>query len=201
MLVFLLILLIIFLIIITLKIKIQIINLKFSSRKLNNRFFNKKYKIIITFCTFYRIPLLKFEINEKSIKKLKDNEKIKQKIKKQQQEIKNYINKESFKYLKELRKIRFNIKDIDLKINIGTEDAALTSVIIPTISTILAFFLRKRITKFTNQIFSVQPIYINENMVNISLNLLFELNVILIINALMLINKQKKQINKKYVST
>lgn len=196
---FLFILVIITLSIITSKIRIQIVDLKFTSQKLDNRHMNKHYKFIITLCIFYNIPILKLKITEKDIKKIENNEKLKQKIKQQKKEITKKINKKSVKILKELKNIKLNIKDINLKIKLGTEDAALTAVIIPIISTVISMFLKNNITKFTNQIFSVQPVYINENIINISLDSVFEIEVLLIINTLIIINKKYNRCNKKVI--
>ena len=75
---------------------------------------------------------------------------IKQKVEQEiaKQDFTKIIEAEKKYYLKKLipevyRNINLEIKDIDIKIEIGTENVILTSFIVPCISTILAFFIKE----------------------------------------------------------
>ena len=132
--VFLFIFLIIILIIITTKIKIEIQNLKFST--ITKPHLNNKYQIKIKIYTFGTLPIFNIKINNKKINKILKNQKVKEKIKEEQTKIienKANIDKE---LITSLKNIRTEIKEINLKISIGTENASLTAFVIPVISTL-----------------------------------------------------------------
>ena len=118
--VFLFIFLIIILIIITTKIKIEIQNLKFST--ITKPHLNNKYQIKIKIYTFGAIPIFSIKLNNQKIKKVLSNQIIKEKIKKQETKIienKANIDKE---LITSLKNIKTEIKEINLKILIGTEN-------------------------------------------------------------------------------
>ena len=90
---------------------------------------------------------------------------------------------------------------MDLKIDIGTENAALTSIIIPIISTILAILLREKIKSKEEQFFIITPIYQNQNYLNIELSGIFEIKMNHIINIIHLLLRKNKKGVKKYERT
>ncbi len=167
------------------KIKIQIVNLVYTSN--NIRHINKDYEIIIKLCILGKIPILKINITKTKLERLK----LKQKI--ENIDLKIMQNKNGFdkNILKALKELNLQIKNINLKIEIGTESASLTSIIIPTISTIIAIFLRNKIEKYENQTFIVNPVYINQNIVKVLLSGIFEIKMIHIINIIYILNKKE----------
>jgi len=183
-LVFLFIFLIIILIIIT-------TNLKFST--ITKPHLNNKYQIKIKICTFGILPIFNIKINSKKINKILKNQKVKEKIKEEQTKIienKANIDKE---LITSLKNIRTEIKEINLKISIGTENASLTAFVIPVISTLLAIILSKQINKYNNkQSFLVTPVYIDQNLINIEGSGIFEIKMIHIINTICIVNKKRK---------
>lgn len=189
--VFLFIFLIIILIIITTKIKFEIQNLKFST--ITKPHLNNKYQIKIKIYTFGILPIFNIKINNKTINKILKNQKVKEKIKEQQTKIienKANIDKE---LITSLKNIQTEIKEINLKISIGTENASLTAFVIPVISTLLAIILSKQINKYNNkQSFLVTPVYIDQNLINIEGSGIFEIKMIHIINTICIVNKKRK---------
>ena len=174
------------------KIRIQIINLKFTSE--NKKHLNKDYKIIIKLCLFGKIPIIKSIITKEKIDKTKVSEKIKN-INFNQIQIKDNINKTS---LKALKNIKIGINNINLNIELGTENSALTAIIIPTISTFINIFLGRNVKDYNNQIFIIKPIYINDNLINIALSGIFEIKMIHIINIIsILVNKKGVDKNER----
>lgn len=167
------------------KIRIQIINLKFTSE--NKKHLNDNYKIIIKLCLFGKIPIFKSKINKEKIDKSKVLEKIKN-INFNQIQIKDNINKTS---LKALKNIKIEINNINLNIELGTENSALTAIIIPTISTFINIFLGRKVKDYNKQIFIIKPIYINENLINIALSGIFEIKMIHIINIISILIRNK----------
>ncbi|MCI8617027.1 MAG: hypothetical protein HFJ60_02040 [Clostridia bacterium] len=189
--VFLLIFLIAILMILTIRIKIELKNFKFNSQ--NKKHLEKNYEIKITLFTFQKIPILKTKINSKKIEKIMSNEKIRNIIEKQGTKIiedKGKIDKEIFKWIK---KMNIELEEMNLKILIGTEDASITAFIIPIISTALAIFLSKKIKKCNDkQVFHINPVYINQNLINIEFSGIFQIKMIHIINMICLLNKRKR---------
>ena len=183
--VFLFVILICILILIFSKIKIEVENFRFSSIK--NRHINKDYKITIMLCVFSKIPIAKINITKQKLEKLKVKEKIKRiNIK----EIKD--NKALDKKILEIiKRINIIIKKIYLKIDLGTENSALTSIIIPIISTFIAFLFRIAMKEYKNQTFVINPIYINQNIINIAFSGIFEIKMIHIINIIYILNKKE----------
>ena len=189
--VFLFIFLIIIAIIITIKIKIEIRNLKFTTNEKPH--LNRKYQIKIKIYTFGILPIINIKLNNKKIQKILNNNKIKEKIKQQETKIienKANIDKE---LITSLKNIKTEIKEINLKIQIGTENASLTAFIIPAISTFIAMFLSKQIKKYNDkQVFLVEPVYLDKNLLNIEISSIFQIKMIHIINTICIVNKKRK---------
>lgn len=189
--VFLFIILIIIIMIITTRIKFEIKNLKFSTNKKPH--VNSKYQIKIVIYTCGIIPILNIKLNNKKIQKVLNNQKIKEKIKQQKTKLienKANIDKE---LITSLKNIQTEIKEINFKILVGTENASLTAFIIPIISTAIAMFLSKQIKKYNDkQVFLIKPVYLNENLINVELSSIFQIKMIHIINTICIINKKRK---------
>lgn len=189
--VFLLILLIIFLIIITIRIKFEFINLRFIS--LEKDHLNKDYQINVIIYIFQKIPILKTKITNKKLENVIKNEKIRETIKEQKTKI--FENKRDIdkQIIKGIKSIKIDIKEMNLLIQLGTEDAAITAFIIPLISTIIAMFLSQKVKKYNDkQNFLIQPVYINQNLINIEFSGIFQIKMIHIINTICILNKKKK---------
>lgn len=166
------------------KIQIQIINFKFDSQ--TKRHINKDYKIVIQLYILRVIPIFKIAITKTKLEKFNLKEKIKN------------IN---FKFLKEnpsfdkeiwkaIKQLNVSIRNVCLNVNIGTENASLTAIIVPTISTIIAMILQKNMKRFEEQTFMVHPIYQNQNLVNLYISGIFEIKMRHIINVIYKINKK-----------
>ena len=166
------------------KIRIEIINFKFTS--LNKRHINKEYKFVLKLYILGKIPILKINITKTKLEKQKIKEKI-EKIDMKAIQDKVKVDKNFFKAIK---KINLKIEKFNLNMEIGTENATLTSVIVPAISTIIAIYLRKKIKNYENQTFIIQPVYQNQNLINIYISGIFEIKMIHIIDMLYMLNKK-----------
>lgn len=189
--VFLFIILILILMILTIRIKFEFKDFKFTS--LYKRHLNKDYEIKITIYTFEKIPILKIKISNEKIRKFLNNEKVKKSIKKQ--EIRIIENRKDLdkEILKSLKNIKLQIEEMNLHISIGTENSSITAFIIPVISTVVAIILSKKVEKYNEkQIFSVTPVYINQNLINIEFSGIFQIKMIHIINTICIVNKKRK---------
>ena len=189
--VFLFIILTIIIMCITIKIKFQIQNLKISTNE--KQHLNKEYQIKMVVYTLGFIPILKIKLNNQKIKKIINNQKIKEKIKQQETKIiENKVNIDK-ELITSLKNIKTEIKEINLKIIIGTENASLTAFTIPVISTFIAIFLSKQIKKYNDkQVFLVEPVYLDKNLLNIEISSIFQIKMIHIINTICIVNKKRK---------
>ena len=148
------------------------------------RHINKDYRIVIKLCILGKIPILKINITKTKLERLKVKEKIKQ--------IDFEVLKDSKQFDKKLieavKKLNVIIPNINLKIELGTENAALTAMIVPILSTIIANIFRRKVKK---QRFQINPIYINQNMINILISGIFEIKMIHIITIIYILNKKE----------
>ena len=171
--------LIVFILLVTSKIRIEITNLKYISNHLND-YFNIKINLQI----LGKLTVLCFNINKPKINKWKNNKKLKIFNMKG---IKKHI---SIKKINQLKKIiNFSIKKIKLKAEIGTDSTILTTMIIPTISSIIAILLAVIKVKYINQYFEVKPVYNRGNFLNVELSGIFEIKFLNIKNNFLCYNK------------
>ena len=169
------------------KIRIEINNFRFQST--SKRHINKDYEVIIKLFILKVIPIFKINITKTKLEKLQLKDKIKNIDFKLIQDNKEFDKKA----LKAVKELDVAIKNIDLYIDLGTENASLTSIIVPALSTIIAIILHRKIKKFENQVFVINPIYINQNLVNIYISGIFEIKMSHIINMIYVLNKEKKK--------
>ena len=167
------------------KIQIKIENFKFTSE--TKRHINTDYKLVIKLYILSKIPILKISINKKFIERLKVKEKMKT-LEMELIENKLKIDKD---FLKAMKKLDINIKHLNLRIDLGTENASFTSIIIPILSTIISMLLRNRIKDYKNQHYIVNPIFTNQNLINIELSSIFEIKMIHIIDSIYVLNKKE----------
>lgn len=158
------------------------------------RHINKDYKIIISLYVLKVIPILKISITKTKLEKVKLKEKIK-KLDFSLLEKKFSFDKKIWKSIKEANVF---IKNINLHVDIGTENASLISIMVPAISTVIAIILRKKVKKFENQTFMIHPVYQNQNLVNLYISGIFEIKVCHIINIIYMLNRKEKKGVKKY---
>ena len=114
------------------KIQIQIKNVHFNSSKPKGKL-DANYKIIIIVYILKKIPILKINVTQSKLKKLKLKEKVRQ------AEIDIIQNKKKIdkEILYELRKIKVQIKYWNLELLLGTEDAKITALIVGYLSIFL----------------------------------------------------------------
>lgn len=181
------ILLILILLSITLNIKIEIENLKITLPKEIKKMINEQSKILM------KIYILKkIKISEIDLKKIKMNDtkvknrldKIKKRIIKDNKNIKFNINA-----IEVLRENKFKIEKMDLKINIGLEDAAITAITVGIISLLISIILKNKINNLKIQKYQINPIYENKNFLKVEFDGIFEFNIANIIDIIKVLKK------------
>ena len=161
------------------------------------RHINKDYKIVVRLYALSFIPIFKISITKEKLEKIKLKERIKN-IDFKWLEDNKKIDK---KMLGAIKKLNILIRDINLQVELGTENASLTAILVPAISTVIAIILRKKVKNFENQIFMIHPIYQNQNLVNLYISGIFEIKMSHIINIIYMLNKKEKKGVKKYERT
>lgn len=73
--------------------------------------------------------------------------------------------------------LKLEIKELELKIEIGTENAMITAFSVAGISTLLSIILRRQIKNIKKQKFIVIPKYIDENFLNIDVSGIFQIDL------------------------
>lgn len=82
-------------------------------------------------------------------------------------DIKIFKNKDiKINYLELIQNINIDIKNIDLNVNIGTEDAGITAILVGILAGILGIIIKK-------PKYQILPIYANRNLLKINLNGIF----------------------------
>ena len=176
-------------------IQIHIENLKIELPKKHERNINTKYKITIKLYILEKINYLKLDITKDKI----ERQFMQKNIKKLKEKIEKDKNKFDIRLFSNIKKINFKLKKINLKINLGLEDAATNAIIVgiisSSISVIMGILNNNNIieinAKKENQMYwKIMPIYQNRNLVNIDLNCIISFKLIHIIYIIL--NQGKK---------
>ena len=184
------ILLVLLLAIITARIDINIVKCLINLQDLKH--IDKEYKFIIKINIFEKIPIIKISLTQENLQKIYKISKMNEKIKNFEKDIYTNKDKIDFKIINILKKLSQNIdiKDINLKIKIGTENAFLTSVLVAIISSILSIIIATRKLKRDEINYSIKPVYNNQNLINFAISGIFKIKVIHIINIIYVLNKK-----------
>ena len=100
------------------------------------------------------------------------------------------LSKNKTKFIKEiyliLKDIKLNLKKLDLKIDISTTDCILTSYTVFILSNIIAFFIKFTNVKINlkNFKYMINPLYVNQKILNIKLDCIITANLVHIISIL-----------------
>jgi len=164
----------------TINIKLEIENLKIYLPKYQNKITNQNSKISLKIYILKRIKIA--EINLKKIDLKSD--KVKDKLQKQFEG-----NKFNLDTVKLLSKVNYIIEKLNLKIYIGTEDAAITAILTGIGYTIISNFISGKITNNNNIEYEIFPIYQNKNILKIELDSIITLKMEKIIDIVKLIKR------------
>ena len=177
------------------RIKINIKKIKFTSYKVDERHLQENYDIEVKLYVLKFLRLLKINITTEKLEKLKLENKIKKLEKKLiLKDVKFDVN-----IFDVLKKLKIIFEELNLKIKIGTENSALTSIIFGIISGIIPFVFKNQIKDIERQKIDIKPIYLNQNLLNIELNCIFNIKMIHIIYVMYILNKKRR--DEKYVRT
>lgn len=145
------------------------------------------------FLLFNKIPLFKRDLTNIKIEK--------DKLRKNWGTFQESLKKKNKKIdLKGLENFKLEIKNFNLKILIGTEDASYTAILVGIVSSIFPIFAKKFI-KDNNNYWEVVPVYQDKNFLKINLNCIFSLNLIHIIYTIFSLKSEEDKENDRSSNT
>lgn len=180
---------IVFIILLLSTIQIEFKNIKLENKKINDeKRLKPDYEIKIALYFLEKIPILFFRLDNKKINKISNSRPLENIDLK---EIKNNIELNNKEIVEALKNIKIQILKFELNINIGTEDAILTSYIIAIIASaigIILLHLAKENIKKCKYI--VKPLYRDENEYRIYFNSIIRIKIVHIINSMLIFKKK-----------
>lgn len=153
--------------------------------KVNFKYLDKKYRIIIKLYLFGKLRYLKVELDKEKLISIFEQAKIKFEKNRQRR-----IEKEIFQDRKVIKNVikesKIDLEYLNLDFSIGTEFILLTSVIITTISTIFPMLANKFIRKYDSKkyVYKFTPIY-NKNDIRLELDCIISIKLVHIINVIL----------------
>lgn len=125
---------------------------------------NEDVKIYVYLLLFNKIKLFRKNVRSLPMKDVK--------FETSDFDIKIFKNKDiKINYLELIQNINIDIKNIDLNVNIGTEDAGITAILVGILAGILGIIIKK-------PKYQILPIYANRNLLKINLNGIFTIYLI-----------------------
>lgn len=178
------------LVVLTSKLDISIINLIIDTQ--SKKRLNDRYEIIIRLKIFGNMPILKLTINENRLSKIQQSWKMTEKVKQLEKDIlqnKNQFDKQIIKGVKEFSKGIY-VNHLELEVELGTENAFLTSILVAIFSSILSIAFSRICVREKNIEYEIKPIYKNGNSIKIEISGIFQIKLIHIINTIYVLNKK-----------
>ena len=169
------------------------INIEIENFNYNTQSYKIKCIINVKIKILKNIPIFKIKITDDKVRKM--YQKFKYKIDITDIERDKEINRKVKLFI---RKLKIELKEMKLRIDIGTEDAVLTSFMVPILGMLISVFIKNNATDYEKQNFIIQPIYCNKNLLNILFSGIFEFKMIHIINIIyILIRKEGVKKNER----
>ena len=166
----------------TSKVGIEIINLQINTQFSKEQKINKDSRIYVYLLLFNYFKLFKKEIREINFKNIK--------LQNKDIDIKFLKNKDfKINYKELLKNIKIEIKKINLSLKIGTENAALTAILVGMIASVLGIIIKR-------PKYEIIPIYTGENLINMKLDGIFTIYLMHYIYSLIL-NRKRRDENER----
>jgi len=175
---------IIFTILATFDLKIEIENLKVSLPNKKKEIINKDNKIFLEMYILKKLRIGKVNFNKVNL----SNEKSKLRMNR-------LLEINNLDII--LKNFSIDIEKLNLDILIGTEDAAITAIVVGIVSSIIGIVLRNKIKNIKFQKYEVMPIYSNNNFLKLELNGIFTFNIVNIIDMIKLFRKRSVEENDR----
>ena len=167
-------------IIFSINVKLEIENLKVFLPKNIGKITNKNNKVSLKIYV-----LKKIKVGEINLKKIDlKSDKVKNRMQKQFKS-----NKFNLDIIKFLSKVNYIIERLNLKIYMGTEDAAITAIGVGIGYTLVSNLILKKTVNFDKIKYEINPIYQNKNIFKLELDSIITLKMENIIDIIKLLKK------------
>ena len=181
--------LILFILIISIKIKLQIVNLKVDLPAKNKKIINNESEILLKIYILRKIKIAQINLRKIDM----SSEKFKGRINKlrQKSNLKKFKNKYNVNIFEIIKKINVKVEKMDLMVILGTEDAAITAIIVGIVAGLIGNMLKNRIKNQDIQKYVVIPNYEGRNILKIEFDGIFSLNMTNIIHIVKFLIKRR----------
>ena len=182
--------LIFLLVFLTSRINIKVANLVIDSQSKEN--IHDDYEVILNLSIFGHIPIMKLTLTKNRLQKIQKKLKMNEKMKKMENDFLTNKDKIDLKIIDMFKKINRSIKiiNMDLKVELGVENAFVTSIFVAILSSILTIIISRKSVKENQIIYKIEPIYNNQNFIKFAISGIFQIKVIHIINIIYVFNKK-----------
>lgn len=178
-------------------VQIEIKNLKIGNKEhFNNSRIKDEYEIKITLYFLEKIPIIWSKLNNRKLRKIYTNSNL-QKVDFSKLKGKAKFDKDAVEMIKN---IKIKVSKLKLRIDLGLEDAIITSYLIAIISSIIGIILPHIVekNKLDNISYNINPIYKNKNEYQISLNCIIRIKIVHIIyNIVCFIEKKGRDVKNE----
>lgn len=187
--------LLIFVILLLSEIQIEIKNLKIGNKEEKKGRIKDKYEVKITLYFLEKIPILWFRLNDKKIRRISKSKQL-EKIDLKAIEKNVRFNKETIQIIKNTK---IKISKLNLRIDLGTEDAIVTSYLIAFIAGVIGIILPHVVqkNKINNCKYIVNPIYQNRNIYHVNLDSIISIKIVHIIYSMLFFIKKGRDRNER----
>jgi len=188
----------IFIIILLSTIQIEIVNLKIASKNVKQeRNIKDDYQIKIKLYFLEKIPILVIKLDKYKLRKIYENNKFNN-LNINFKKIENKIKVNRKEIFDAFKKIKIRISKLSLKINIGTEDAILTSYIVAILASFIGIILPHLAKENINKCeYIVNPKYMNRNEYYICLESIIKIKIVHIIYSMLFLIEKGRDKNER----
>ena len=179
---------------ITLRIELEFINVRVNIPKKKNRYLNENYKIKFRLYLFRKIKIFDIDI----VKTKLERAKIKKQIKGLENKLKQNKNNFDLDFIKFIKLINIRIKQMNLKIRVGADNAAITAILVGIGYLLCSNLFKNKINNFEEQKYVIEPIY-NKKILNIKFEGIFFVDMTNIIYIMFKI-LEKRRVEKNGTS-
>jgi hypothetical protein len=178
--------------------RIEILNLSLDISNFEKEGLVRDYLIYLRLYLFNKIRFVSIKIDDDKLVKFEQSgvlkwldEKIGMKIEEEIKDFTNFLLKRgktvfSKQFFKVIKELEIKISKFEFKLNIGTEDACITSFLTFIISSAISIILARNMEKFEKDKFSylVTPLYSDKNLLKMDLNCIISTKTLHILNVI-----------------
>ena len=154
------------------------------SKKYVGIFEHTDFILKLKFCILKKIPIFKLKISDERIAKFLRKQIRKNKLKKEEREIKKYVKEDKKQIENDIPDI--NLEKLKLSMNIGSDNASFTALSVATITIIISILLPFLVDKIEekNYNYEINPIYSDRSIFNINASLILSMPTLDIIKLI-----------------